>query len=94
MRLKEGWQCSLHYHAIKDETFLVLSGKVRFELGDEVFVLLPGDTVHVPIGVKHRFGGMEESVIMEFSTHHADADTYREEGELSQFNKFLLEATE
>lgn len=94
MTLNRGWQCSLHRHEVKDETFYVLNGKVRFELGDEVYILGPGDSVHVPTGVKHRFGGIERSVMMEFSTHHDDADTYRDEGEDSRYNTLLLEAAE
>jgi hypothetical protein len=35
--LMRGWQCSLHRHVVKDETFFVLSGRVRMELGVETF---------------------------------------------------------
>lgn len=88
--LCQGWQCSLHYHKIKEETFYVESGLVRMELLDAVAyeqepprVLEPGVAVHIPPGRLHRFAGLADSVIFEFSTTHDEVDTYRVEGELS-----------
>ena len=80
MRLKEGWQCSLHHHKIKDETFYVLEGIVWFEHGDRSFELRAGDTVHVAPGTKHRFGGITSAIMIEVSTPHSDDDVYRDEG--------------
>jgi len=77
--LKKGYQCSLHHHKVKDETFYVQSGLVRLELGGEVLELKPGDSVHVAPGVLHRFRGLEDSEIFEFSTHHEEEDSYRAE---------------
>lgn len=34
MTLRKGFRCSLHYHGVKDETFLITSGRVRVEIGD------------------------------------------------------------
>ena len=79
LQLKKGFQCSLHSHAIKSETFLVLTGKVRFELGKKVSVLKPMDIVDVPVNALHRFSGLKDSVIVEFSSHHEDSDSYRTE---------------
>ncbi len=79
LKLFQGMQCSLHHHKIKDETFYVVSGEVAFELDGEHRVLFPEDSVHVPPLSKHRFGGIENSIIIEFSTHHSDDDTYRDE---------------
>ena len=31
--LVNGYQCSLHYHKIKDETFYILEGEVEIEMG-------------------------------------------------------------
>ncbi|HEY5220735.1 MAG TPA: PfkB family carbohydrate kinase [Candidatus Paceibacterota bacterium] len=75
--VNKGYQCSLHYHKNKDETFLVTEGQIRFELGDEVMHLRPGSFIRVPPNTPHRFAGIEDSLIMEFSTHHDDADSYR-----------------
>ena len=79
--LNKGFRCSLHYHKLKDETFYVLSGKVLFETeykGEKKSrVLSPGDVAPVPIAMIHRFTGLENSEIMEFSTHHREDDSYR-----------------
>ena len=77
--LKKGWQCSLHHHKIKDETFVIASGQVLMEIGESVSVMYPFDSVRIEPGVKHRFSGIEDSVIFESSTHHEDDDSYRDE---------------
>jgi quercetin dioxygenase-like cupin family protein len=77
LRLRQGWQCSLHYHPVKAETFYLLSGRVRFELGQGVFELNPGESITVEPRVAHRFAGLEDSVIVEFSTFHSDDDVVR-----------------
>jgi D-beta-D-heptose 7-phosphate kinase/D-beta-D-heptose 1-phosphate adenosyltransferase len=75
--LNKGYQCSLHYHKNKDETFLVTAGHVRLELGSEVLHLRPGSFARVLPNTPHRFAGIENSLIMEISTHHEDSDSYR-----------------
>lgn len=72
LHLDKGKACSLHYHERKDETFFVMSGRVRLELGDTVVVLGPGDSQHVAPGTRHRFAGLADSVILEISTHDDD----------------------
>jgi mannose-6-phosphate isomerase-like protein (cupin superfamily) len=79
MRLREGWQCSLHHHKIKDETFYVLSGRVWFELGDMAFEMKMDDIVRVTPYTKHRFGGITDAMMVEVSTHHSEDDVYRHE---------------
>jgi uncharacterized cupin superfamily protein len=79
INIKKMHRCSVHYHKNKTETFYVVSGKVLLELDDEVYMLLPGDAVDVNLGQKHRFSGIEDSEIIEFSTHHEDEDSYRDE---------------
>jgi quercetin dioxygenase-like cupin family protein len=79
LRLNKEYRCSRHYHKLKDETFYIWSGKVLFELNDKKITLSPGDSVRIHPGDWHRFAGLEESVILEFSTHHKDEDSYRSE---------------
>ena len=79
LSLNKGYQCSLHYHKIKDEMFLVTKGHVRLELGDEVLYLRAGSFQRVPPNTKHRFRGLEDSLILEISTHHEESDSYRVE---------------
>jgi D-lyxose ketol-isomerase len=64
--LRKGFRCSLHFHKQKDEVFYVISGRVLLEHGDGI----------AP-GVVHRFWGLEDAEIIEFSTHHEDEDSYR-----------------
>ncbi|MBU0614629.1 MAG: cupin domain-containing protein [Nanoarchaeota archaeon] len=77
--LKKGYRCSMHHHKNKDETFYLVKGKVLLELAGKKQVLKPGDSVLVLPGAKHRFTGLEDSEIIEFSTHHEDSDSYRDE---------------
>ncbi|MFW5870846.1 MAG: cupin domain-containing protein [Candidatus Sumerlaeota bacterium] len=88
--LKKGYRCSIHYHKLKDETFYVIAGRILLELDDEARVLEPGDKVHVAIGQKHRFTGLERSEMIEFSTHHEEEDSYRD----SQSGKIDLDEFE
>ena len=76
--LNKGFRCSMHYHKSKDETFYVIKGRVLIEIGKKRQFMLPGDSVWIPPGAKHRFTGLENSEIIEFSTHHEDSDSYRE----------------
>lgn len=77
--LKEGYRCSLHYHRVKDEVFYVIKGRVFLEIGGEELILEPGDHRHVAPGTVHRFTGLSDAEIIEFSTHHEDEDSYRVE---------------
>ena len=79
--LTPGVQCSLHYHPVKQETFIIESGWVVLEQNGEWFLLGPGMSRTILPGEPHRFwahnGGEEERVILEVSTHHSDADVVR-----------------
>ena len=82
--LKRDKQCSIHYHKAKDETFFVQSGKVRLDLYPEDYpgkedslVMMSGDSFHIAPNLPHRFFGLEDSEIFEFSTEHFEEDSYR-----------------
>lgn len=76
--VKKGYRCSKHYHVKKAETFFILKGKVLFEYGNsDKQILQPGDIIDIPRQKLHRFTGLEDSQIVEFSTHHEDDDSYR-----------------
>ena len=82
LKLKKGFRCSIHYHRKKDETFYILTGKVLVEVvqdfgADKEHIMLPGSIIHIAPFVSHRFTGLEDSEIIEFSTHHEDSDSYR-----------------
>ena len=46
----------------EDEVYVVLSGRSRFTAGGEVRDVAPGDTIHVPAGVPHRFHDITEQL--------------------------------
>lgn len=81
-----GFQSSLHYHSIKEETFVALDGVIKVEYYPEptkhVITILAGnrrDTLTLPPNTPHRFwsvGGWG-GLILEVSTHHDDADVTR-----------------
>jgi quercetin dioxygenase-like cupin family protein len=75
---------SWHYHAVKEETLYLQSGilAVFYSNGDNideanVVILAPGDSFHVPIGLRHRLKAQENCELFEFSTEHKDEDSIR-----------------
>jgi D-lyxose ketol-isomerase len=103
LNLKKGYKCSDHFHKIKDETFLVIEGKVllhvqhanpdREYVAYEKMVLTPYDSYRIHPGAIHSFTGFEDSKIIEFSTKHMEDDSYRlnksEKIPVERFNKLL-----
>jgi rfaE bifunctional protein kinase chain/domain len=77
--LKKNRRCSLHLHKTKDEVFYLQSGLVKLELGNKTYTMHPGDFVHIKPKQEHRFTGLKDSEILEFSTHHKEADSFRKE---------------
>jgi mannose-6-phosphate isomerase-like protein (cupin superfamily) len=75
--INAGHRCSYHYHKIKDEVFFVLLGKVKMEVDNDTFYMMPGDAVHIPTGTLHRFTGITIARIIEVSTQHFEDDSYR-----------------
>jgi len=82
--LVKGKKCSWHYHALKDETFFVQSGKIilYYSFGDNIElaekkVLSRGEKFHIPIGLRHRMYALEDTELFEFSTEHFDSDSIR-----------------
>ena len=75
--MKAGHRCSLQYHNEKHETFIVLSGKLKFYVGASVDsieekILTAGDYYVVPPGLIHRMEGIEDSFYVEASTTQLD----------------------
>ena len=72
-------QHPLHYHKLKEETFLVLSGELCCELDGKEYLLKPGDTLLVLPGVWHRFWTDDGAIFEEISTtHFANDSVYRD----------------
>jgi quercetin dioxygenase-like cupin family protein len=57
-------QTPQHFHRMHDETFLVISGKVRFTTGETNHDLHAGDYLVVPTGAPHTFSNpFDESAV-------------------------------
>ena len=81
-----GYQSSLHYHSIKQETFIALEGIIQVEYfpypDKHVFTTLLGnrrDTLTLTPGTPHRFWSVNGNggLVLEVSTHHDDTDVTR-----------------
>lgn len=71
-----GHALSLQYHVYKDETILLWSGRLLFELrrGDEArtWEMAPGERVHIEPGTIHRMTALEDCDLIEVSTPELD----------------------
>ena len=76
--VRAGEALSLQFHRTKDESWYVLSGRAKVELGapgDRLLaaeVLTPGRALHFPPGTVHRVRALEDTTILEVSTPHLD----------------------
>lgn len=83
LNFNEGAKFSMHFHAHKDETWYVLSGKftVRYISTRDATVyeteLLPGSTWHNCPLEPHQIICLEAGTIIEVSTPDSVADNYR-----------------
>jgi mannose-6-phosphate isomerase-like protein (cupin superfamily) len=82
---------SNHYHKIKKESWYVLRGKLIATLtypegNIEEFIFKKGDILDIGQGLCHKLKAIENTIILEVSTHHEDSDSYR----VSQDNENLI----
>jgi len=76
--IKAGESLSLQFHRVKDESWLVQSGRAKLELGsagDAVLkeeVIAAGATFRFRPGTVHRVTALEDTTILEVSTAHLD----------------------
>jgi mannose-6-phosphate isomerase-like protein (cupin superfamily) len=72
LHVNAGHALSLQYHNVKDETILLWSGRLLFEVqtenGLEQRDMRPGDRIHVTPKTIHRMTALEDSDIFEVST--------------------------
>lgn len=73
IHVKDGHSLSLQYHERKEETIAVQSGALRVEVGPhesqlEEFDLLPGESIHLTPGTRHRVTAVGDTVMLEAST--------------------------
>ena len=77
LHVKAGQALSLQYHRVKDETIVVLSGRIMFEFFAEgeapiVRELGPREPFHIAPGVRHRMIAIEDTDVLEVSTPELD----------------------
>lgn len=83
MKFNTGAKFSMHFHAEKDETWYVLSGKFIVKYIEtnnaDVFEkeLNVGDTWHNPPLLPHQLFCLEEGTLIEVSTPDSVEDNYR-----------------
>ena len=83
LTFNKGAKFSDHYHINKDEAWYVLEGKLELRFynlanADRKEVTLgPGSVVHIPPSTPHQLVAHEKSVVIEVSTPHDEADSYR-----------------
>jgi mannose-6-phosphate isomerase-like protein (cupin superfamily) len=76
--IKAGESLSLQFHRVKDESWLVQSGRAKLELGsagDAVLkeeVIAAGASFRFRPGTVHRVTALEDTTILEVSTAHLD----------------------
>lgn len=77
LHIKAGEALSLQYHRVKDETIMVLAGKLKFEFyadGQEPSTreLGPKEPFHITPGLRHRMIAIEDTDVLEVSTPELD----------------------
>jgi mannose-6-phosphate isomerase-like protein (cupin superfamily) len=84
LHFEEGKRCSWHFHKIKDEVFYVQSGELEVIFGESdskaeasILILRPGDSFHVPTGLRHQMKAIKTADVFEISTEHFEEDSYR-----------------
>lgn len=83
LKFNKGAAFSDHYHISKDEAWYVLEGRLELRYynlanADRLVVELgPGSVVHIPPSTPHQLVAHEVSVVIEVSTPHDEADSYR-----------------
>ena len=91
LHVAAGHSLSLQFHRVKDEAWLIQSGRARLELGNEGDAVLQQEIVgagacfHYAPGTVHRITAIEDTDILEVSTPHLDdvvrlEDAYGREG--------------
>ena len=74
-----GDRTPLHLHRLEDETFVLLEGRARFLVGDEVLELGPGGSATAPRGVPHAYHVLEPTRWLTVVTGRAGFDRFVED---------------
>lgn len=83
LHLTPGWECSLHYHPVKKETFICCEGMVQVDIEAGGLIhhktLMIGDQLTINPWTPHRFRCADDelAVLLEVSSPHDDNDVVR-----------------
>lgn len=83
LKVIPGYQCSIHAHKKKSETFIGVMGTLKLEIhnGDKSIMdtigLSPGKQYDLAPGTFHSFQANNVSWVIEVSSHHDDKDVIR-----------------
>lgn len=89
LHIRAGQRLSRQYHTKKDETFLVQTGEMDLEIGDDAtrrtIRMRPTESFHCPPNTIHRMVGVTDVDVVEVSTPELDdvvrlEDAYGREG--------------
>ena len=76
IHINKGHALSLQYHNKKDETIMLWSGKLLFEIQQDgelkQYEVKPGERFHVTPGTIHRMTAIEDCDVIEVSTPELD----------------------
>jgi len=75
--MKKGNKCSLQYHEKKKETFILLSGIMKFTYGNtqknlKEYIYNPGEFITIDPMKVHRMEAIEDILYIEASTNYLD----------------------
>jgi mannose-6-phosphate isomerase len=75
--IETGRRLSLQYHEQKDESILVMSGRLLLHLDDDAGTMTtrelgPGESARVAVGRRHRYEAIERVELVEVSTPELD----------------------
>jgi quercetin dioxygenase-like cupin family protein len=62
--LEAGSVVAMHTH-VNEQTGTLLSGRLKFEIGDETFEMAPGDAWMIPANVPHEVTTVEKALVIE-----------------------------
>lgn len=73
----KGQRLSYQYHEKKIETIYLAKGLMELEHQEphgkcQTTVLKPGDSFHIPVGLRHRMSALEDCEVFEVSTPELD----------------------
>ena len=77
LHIKAGEALSLQYHRVKDETLMVLTGRLQLQYFADgepprLRELAPREPFHVTPGLRHRMIALEDTDVLEVSTPELD----------------------